>query len=65
MICKWCGKEINGWYLRYKGNVFCREKDDLCLKNYLFEDADKDIEMGCHETEEEYKYHEKCKKSDY
>jgi len=45
MECKWCGKEIKGWYLRYDDNVFCREKDDLCLKNFLFEEHDSEIGM--------------------
>lgn len=65
MQCKWCGKEIEGWYLRYDDNVFCRRLDDLCLKNYLFDRADGDIEMGYHETEEEYKFHEENRKAEY
>lgn len=45
MKCEWCGKEITGWYLSYKNHNFCRDNDDLCLKNYLFEEHDEQIEM--------------------
>ena len=43
--CEWCGCALEGWYLKYHGKCFCRHKDDSCLKNYLFEEADDDIEM--------------------
>lgn len=42
--CAWCECELTGWYLIYKGKYFCRNNDDACLKNHLFEEADKDIE---------------------
>ena len=45
MQCEWCGTEITGWHLTYKGKCFCRSKDDACLKNYLFEENDEDIGM--------------------
>lgn len=45
MICKWCGAELTGWYLTYKGCTFCRKRNDMCLKNLLFEEHDKDIGM--------------------
>lgn len=52
MKCAWCGETIDGWYLTYKGNVFCREKNDSCLKEYLLEEADEEIGMNrigsCH-----------------
>ena len=51
--CEWCGRELNGWYLKYRGKFFCRIKDDGCLKNYLYEQADEEIEL------------EKYQKSDY
>lgn len=43
--CEWCGAELNGWYLKYHGKCFCRNKNDICLKNYLFDEADEEIEM--------------------
>ena len=51
--CEWCGRELNGWYLKYREKFFCRTKDDGCLKNYLYEQADEEIEL------------EKYEKSDY
>lgn len=54
MTCKWCGKEIHGWYLIYKGMTFCSTKDDLCLKNYLYEEHDAEIDMDKTEGEVEY-----------
>ncbi len=44
MICKWCEKEIKGWHLKYKGMTFCEDNDNACLKNYLFEEHDREIE---------------------
>lgn len=43
--CAWCGRELNGWYLKYHEKKFCRCGNDICLKNYLFEEADDEIEM--------------------
>lgn len=42
-ICAWCEKDIHGYYLIYKGKTFCRCRNDLCLKNYLFDEADSEI----------------------
>lgn len=44
-FCAWCGHELNGWYLEYHEKKFCRHGNDICLKNYLFEEADDEIEM--------------------
>lgn len=52
--CKWCGREIKSWFLRYDDESFCRDNDDLCLKNYLFEKFDKDIEEDREEGETKY-----------
>lgn len=43
MICAWCGNVIDSWYYKYKGKVFCECNQSRCIKEYLFEEADKDI----------------------
>lgn len=47
MKCCWCHKQIDGWYYRYRGRVFCGE---MCVKCYLFEKYKSDIELYkvCH-----------------
>lgn len=45
MTCEWCGKELTDWYLTYKGKKFCRRKEDQCLKDYLYDEADEEIGM--------------------
>ena len=45
MECKSCGKEIEGYYLKYDGYSFCRRNNDECLKDYLFDKYDDDIQM--------------------
>lgn len=65
MRCKWCGKEIEGCYLIYGHYYFCREKNDQCLKDYLFDEKDKEIKMDYKESDEEWAFHEKCKKAEY
>ena len=45
MECYWCKKEITSWYYKYKGRVFCEDNDGQCLKNYLFEKFDRDIDL--------------------
>lgn len=57
-ICAWCGKPIGNWAYKYDDKYFCpggskRDKDGICLKNYLFEKFDKDIELDVVETEED------------
>lgn len=52
--CAWCDREINGWYLTYHGKHFCRSKDDSCIKNFLYEEADGDIEMD-KDMDDEYR----------
>ena len=44
MECEWCKRELHNWYLTYKGKNFCRYNNDACLKNYLFDEADGEIE---------------------
>lgn len=44
MICKWCENKIDGYYLKYKGMVFCEDNNFSCIKNYLFEEYDKDMQ---------------------
>ena len=53
MICKWCENRIDGYYLKYKGMTFCESNNCSCLKNYLFEEHDKEIEEG-REVEDDY-----------
>lgn len=50
--CAWCDCELNSFYLRYRGKTFCRTNDDACIKNYLFEEADKEIEEDRDETDD-------------
>ena len=45
MRCEWCGHEIDTWYLKYEGKAFCRDNDDKCLKEYLYEKSDATLEM--------------------
>lgn len=58
--CKWCGRELKSWFLIYKGYKFCRYNDDACLKNYLFEEAEKDIEEDRANGDVEYDMNEVC-----
>lgn len=64
MECKSCGKKIEGYCLKYDGYSFCRRNNDECLKDYLFDKYDDDIQMEIVESDEEYEFHEKCKKGD-
>lgn len=41
--CDWCGKEISGWFYRYKGLTFCQRENDRCLKEFLFAEHHHDI----------------------
>lgn len=52
MICEYCGKRIDGWYLRYKGKTFCEDANNTCIKNYLYEEHDKEIEEDREFTDE-------------
>ena len=36
MTCDWCGKELYGWFYRYKDLTFCQREGDRCLKEFLF-----------------------------
>lgn len=53
--CAWCGKPIEGWAYKYDDKYFCigGQREGICLKNYLFEKFDKDIECDVIETEED------------
>ena len=47
MTCYWCGREIkNEYYLKYDGEIFCRDKDDRCVKDYLYDKFDAEISMN-------------------
>lgn len=35
-----CHRELNGWFLKYKGKYFCDDENRDCIKTYLFEEAD-------------------------
>ncbi len=65
MQCFWCKQEIEGDYLRYDNKIFCERLNDKCIKEYLLDIADKKIEHGYHETEEEWRFHELCKRREY
>lgn len=54
MKCVWCKRKINGWFLKYKGNCFCRDYNDKCLKEYLFKEADDLITMDKLDGSDEY-----------
>lgn len=43
--CEWCSTEITGWFLTYKDKCFCRNKNDSCIKQYLYEEHDAEIGM--------------------
>ena len=53
MDCYWCEKKIDGWYIKYKGHVFCHSWDDSCIKNFLLNEADDDIEIDYLPSQEE------------
>lgn len=55
ICCEWCGNTITSWYLKYKGKNFCRSNSDSCLKNYLFDEADKEISEERTDCETEYR----------
>lgn len=55
MQCEWCEKEIEGWYLIYKGKNFCRRNDDKCIKEYLYEQEDENIDMDYLLSEDQIK----------
>ncbi len=59
--CKWCGRELHGWYLTYKGMTFCDDKDEMCIKNYLREKHDLDIDSEIAE-DSEYSMQEVCER---
>ena len=59
MYCKWCGRELKNWYLTYKDMHFCRYNNDSCLKNYLFEEHDKEITED-RDDNSEYSMREVC-----
>ena len=44
IFCEYCGNRISGWHYKYKGMVFCEDNNSACIKNYLFEEHDKEIE---------------------
>lgn len=54
MECCWCHRQIDGWYYKYKHRVFCDINDGQCLKEYLFEKFEDDIEFDRVYTEDEY-----------
>ena len=49
--CEWCGEVLSGWYLTYKRKHFCAKKDNLCLKNYLFDEHGEEIGIDYIEDE--------------
>lgn len=40
MRCYWCDEEIERWYIRYKGHVFCMNNDSHCVKNFWYEHSE-------------------------
>lgn len=44
-FCEGCGHEITSWYFTYDGKYFCRDKDDRCIKEYLMDKFEDDIEL--------------------
>lgn len=65
MECFWCKKPIEGDYLRYDNKLFCERFNDKCIKEYLLDMADGEIEHGYHESDDEWRFHELCRKEDY
>lgn len=46
MNCEYCGQEIEGNYIEYKGKYFHRFSDDECFRNWLYEQTDGECEYG-------------------
>ena len=40
MKCEYCGKEIEGGYIKYKDKYFCRKDADQCIKDWLYDQLD-------------------------
>lgn len=60
MICEWCGRELNSFYLIYKGKTFCEDNYCQCIKNYLYEQADEEIYEYRADGETKYDMSEVC-----
>lgn len=58
LYCEWCGREIKSWYLKYDDKNFCENDNNQCLKEYLFDKADKDITEDRADGEVEYSMEE-------
>jgi len=48
MKCEICHQEIEGRYIKYKDHFFCRQDNDQCFKEWLYDQTDgsDDIEYG-------------------
>lgn len=53
--CEYCGNEIEGNFIKYKGMFFHRFSDDECFKNWLYEQTDGKCEYGTTNCGEDYK----------
>lgn len=64
MKCFWCDNDIEGWYLVYEGKSFCRRRDDACIKEYLYEKIDGEIDIEYLYNAEEIKMEELMARKD-
>lgn len=46
MKCEYCGQEIEGNYIEYKGKYFHRFSDDECFREWLYEQTDGECTYG-------------------
>lgn len=46
IVCEYCGKEIEGNYVKYKDKYFCRHDNDECLREWLYDQTDGECEYG-------------------
>ena len=54
MTCDWCGKEIKGWFYRYKNMTFCQGNHDRCIKEFLLSEHSRMITEDRTDGEVEY-----------
>lgn len=53
-VCEYCGNEIEGNFLKYKGMYFHRYDNDVCFKEWLYDQTDGECEYGTTVSGEEY-----------
>ena len=56
MYCYWCNDNIVGWYIKYKGHVFCRKNHDACVKDFLYDEADDNLDIDYLPSQEDLKF---------